>query len=35
MGDYSYTASEIFYNNVINAYKSEYNFYRTDELNNN
>lgn len=35
MGDYSYTASEILYNNDISAYKSEYNFYKADELNNN
>lgn len=35
MGDYSYTASEILYNNDISAYKSEYNSYKADELNNN
>ncbi len=35
MGNYSYTASEILYNNDINAYKSEYNSYRNDEVNNN
>ena len=35
MGGYSYTASEILYNNDPNAYESEYNSYIESEMNNN
>lgn len=35
MGGYSYTASEILYNNDPNAYESEYNSYIESEINNN
>ena len=35
MGNYSYTASEILYNNDPSAYESEYNSYIESEINNN